>query len=976
MNVTRMKSTLRFFPVALFAVGLRRCVKPLACTFVTLALIALTVRSSGQDHIYLDHFHTPNGLVRTVQYAPELNTVFIGGTFDAVGPFQPFGARVDVSGGQEIPLSCGRFLGEVFAAVADENGGWFVGGSFTHIGDSARQHLAHIDNTGQLTAWNPGADDDVTVLELYNGVLYASGQFDVLGGAPRNRIGAIDAESGDVLDWSPVMNDAASDFAVVDTTLYVVGYFSNVNGQPQNSAAFSLNSGELLDWNPGMSGGIAFAIEANDSIVFLGGNFSQIAGVSEFRLAKVSRLTGELLTFTNANNTIRTMKLAGDTLFLAGDFTSYTSVQRAGLAAVNASTGQLLDWAPAVNEDVRSFVVSANEVFIGGQFTSVSGQERLRAAALDRFSGELLPWSPMLSDDVNCITRSGDYFFVGGEFEVVGAKTRHNVAALDVTTGEVTDWFVNANDHVYDLELKGDTLFLAGEFYNVQGVSKTRIACVSASTGQLIDWTSELATNVYRVYDMALSDDAIYLCAWFSVNNSTPRPWLQKFDIATGDRIEWNATVMSTPQCILVDGDVVYVGGAFHSANNTTRERLAAFDATTGELTPWHPVNVSAYVSELHVHEDNVYANGGVSPTWSLLSRFDNELGISEDWTNHVLYDCDGITSSGNTLYVAGTEVDANGEVLIYQSENTLWAIDIPSGAVTGFAPFRTGLVSTLLAENDTLFVGGSFVYKLPFARPSFMVFVDPCVAAETPNPIASDSTPCYGYEVELSVGDASLEDAAQWSWYANACGTNLIGTGPSISVTPDSTTTYFVRAEGGCPEQAGCSSIALEPQAQITGVEEQQACGSFVWLDGVVYTESTTTPQFNVIGGASTGCDSLLTLHLTIFGGIDECGECFALGNEDPGWNQSCSDCAGTPYGVAFLDNCGNCVGGTTQLTPCSGCLADANGDGWVSLLDLGLMMSEFGCASDCSFDFNSDGVVGTDDLMVFLQEYGYYCN
>ena len=44
----------------------------------------------------------------------------------------------------------------------------------------------------------------------------------------------------------------------------------------------------------------------------------------------------------------------------------------------------------------------------------------------------------------------------------------------------------------------------------------------------------------------------------------------------------------------------------------------------------------------------------------------------------------------------------------------------------------------------------------------------------------------------------------------------------------------------------------------------------------------------------------------------MDECGVC-------DGDNTSCSDCAGIPNGEAYIDGCEGCVGGTTELEPCT---------------------------------------------------------
>lgn len=56
---------------------------------------------------------------------------------------------------------------------------------------------------------------------------------------------------------------------------------------------------------------------------------------------------------------------------------------------------------------------------------------------------------------------------------------------------------------------------------------------------------------------------------------------------------------------------------------------------------------------------------------------------------------------------------------------------------------------------------------------------------------------------------------------------------------------------------------ITVPPNS--TGIDVQNACSSLTWLDGITYTSSTNTPTFTIVGGAANGCDSLVTLNLTI---------------------------------------------------------------------------------------------------------------
>ncbi len=50
-----------------------------------------------------------------------------------------------------------------------------------------------------------------------------------------------------------------------------------------------------------------------------------------------------------------------------------------------------------------------------------------------------------------------------------------------------------------------------------------------------------------------------------------------------------------------------------------------------------------------------------------------------------------------------------------------------------------------------------------------------------------------------------------------------------------------------------------------INGTDTQTACDSFTWIDGNTYTTSNTTATYNIVNGAANGCDSLVTLNLTI---------------------------------------------------------------------------------------------------------------
>ncbi len=74
----------------------------------------------------------------------------------------------------------------------------------------------------------------------------------------------------------------------------------------------------------------------------------------------------------------------------------------------------------------------------------------------------------------------------------------------------------------------------------------------------------------------------------------------------------------------------------------------------------------------------------------------------------------------------------------------------------------------------------------------------------------SSNAQVCAGTTVVLTVNGGTLGTGADWYWYAGGCGAGApIASGTSINVTPNATTTYYVRAEGTC-NSSGCASTTI----------------------------------------------------------------------------------------------------------------------------------------------------------------------
>jgi hypothetical protein len=93
----------------------------------------------------------------------------------------------------------------------------------------------------------------------------------------------------------------------------------------------------------------------------------------------------------------------------------------------------------------------------------------------------------------------------------------------------------------------------------------------------------------------------------------------------------------------------------------------------------------------------------------------------------------------------------------------------------------------------------------------------NPSIAASAV--IASANNVSAGTSVTLAVQGGSLGTGASWKWYRGSCGGTLVGTGASITLTANTTDTYYVRAEGTC-NTTSCATITVNVLSAQCGPE------------------------------------------------------------------------------------------------------------------------------------------------------------
>jgi hypothetical protein len=207
--------------------------------------------------------------------ARQGNILYVGGTFNYLGPQTGSAVPVDGTTGNLLPqfpdisytppVTGSAIAGTepvIYRIIPDAAGGWYIGGFFNVVDGEQRLSLIHVTsdyktdtlfkpnpyvlrNTGNGVVRDPARIYD---MKLVGSTLYVGGVFDAIGGQGRKFLAAVDAATGRCLRWNPGVagdttdkNQAFTGFrngaypgvyalAYRDTVIYAGGWFKQAGG--------------------------------------------------------------------------------------------------------------------------------------------------------------------------------------------------------------------------------------------------------------------------------------------------------------------------------------------------------------------------------------------------------------------------------------------------------------------------------------------------------------------------------------------------------------------------------------------------------------------------------------------------------------------------------------------------------------------------------------------------------------------------
>jgi hypothetical protein len=306
----------------------------------------------------------PDGAGRINALGAAGTDVVAGGAFETYGgvPRRDL-AAIDLTTG--LPTAFHAPIDEQLAgfssvdSLAVGDGVLWAAGGFATTGPSPLAGLAAFDpQSGAQTTFNLGLNSGgaVHALAASGSTVYLGGNFTTIGGTPRRNAALIQhvpGDQGEVLRFDADLNGDVTALALAGDTLYLGGLFDRINttgvGAVRNRlGAVDSTSGDVLPFDPNVDGRVR-ALQVDGGTLFAGGDFTTVNGSeARQRLAALDRLTGAARTWrADADAPVNALALHGRTLFAGGPFTQLGAATRPGIAAIDADSAAVADWPPS-----------------------------------------------------------------------------------------------------------------------------------------------------------------------------------------------------------------------------------------------------------------------------------------------------------------------------------------------------------------------------------------------------------------------------------------------------------------------------------------------------------------------------------------------------------------------------------------------------------------------------------------------------
>ena len=650
-----------------------------------------------------------NGSVSAI--ASDGFNTYIGGAFTEMGPISGPGAALDNSGFFNAAFP--KVNDTIRCAVSDGSGGWYIGGHFTKVGDSLRNHLAHILNDGTVDSWNPDAHNTVNTLATDDtGNVYAGGLFTMVCGLSRNYIAKIRSTGTADTSWNPGADGEILSVAVNDScNIFAGGRFSNLGGLSRNFIA-RINHDGIIDssWNPGANAPVLTLAAADSGYLYAGGEFTVMGDSLRDYVARIYwNGTTDTSWIASADQPVYTVLTDNyRNCFIGGAFTAVNGESRSHLAKISAAG--LLDaaWIPDADSAVVSLAIdNADNIYCAGKFITINGQSRKHLAKI-LSDGTTDIWDPNANRLVYTIAVDNTGLsYAGGVFSSVNNTGVHHIAKLQNDGTPDLSWIPDVEDDVYAIAIDGSgNVYAGGAFQNVNGSPCPHLVKFFSDGSQDISWNPGVNDTVYSL--AADKDNNIFAGGEFTLAGGASRNHIAKILTDGAADATWNANADTSVLCMSLDNkNNLVIGGLFNSVDESAHHFIARLKPD-GTAEAWNPGASNQVFAVVADSSGNVYAGGSFTNIGGENRNHIAKIkpdGLADAWNPDADADVKSLAvdQSGN-IYAAGYFNNIGGK-----TRNHIARILKTGNADVWNPNADNDILSILLDNNDNVYAGGMF---------------------------------------------------------------------------------------------------------------------------------------------------------------------------------------------------------------------------------------------------------------------------
>lgn len=462
-----------------------------------------------------------------------------------------------------------------------------------------------------------------------------------------------------------------------------------------------------------------------DSLLFVGGDFDQVSPVTGNFIAvdSASAVVAAPFPFVNGKVNCLMRDPASGNIYVGGLFSKVGNTDCFNLFRLTPQGNFDPSFLPNPDGEIFGFEIAWNTLYIAGRFSYFEGYARGNGAAVFLANDSLTPFDP--ASDGPIYAFAADYYYntlvTGGDFQHLGGGNIAYVGKVNPNTGNYIPYgnsFWTAIPQVFGpvktIKVLHRRIYIGGDFYTFAGFPSPGIGVLDSYNGNWLHPNNLYNTDLNGfVSDIEIINQKVYISGNFTTVDSGAyiRNRLACFDTMLR-LLSWNPNVSGNVNGMALspDSSAMYIAGNFHLLGNDT-----AYNAgkvlldSAGTTVLWNPALNDEALSIIPSNlPGRVWIGGKFTGAGGELRKnlcaINTTTRAATAWNPKVNSPVTTLYADDHSLFVCG-----NFSTINSQPRNKIAAFDLASLTLNSFDPGVNGFVRTMIADSTDLFIGGNF---------------------------------------------------------------------------------------------------------------------------------------------------------------------------------------------------------------------------------------------------------------------------